>query len=221
MMTARGTGDRVQKSMALRTRPTGIPAAVSRRGGGKMPSEAPHRPSSAGIRLLHKRSWLQTESLPNKGLCGSESACTAGSQWPPMASCWRTSRRGLVWAKESTLHPSAQEIVRAAPAATTRSRRGFNQRKQKSQGQVPTPALLAWFARLIKFCATSSLRDASSGELIVRQARPCLTAVISMSRTVATCSAMARQWRFLMEFREIKKNCGAPVFNLSRRERNR
>jgi hypothetical protein len=92
-----------------------------------------------------------------------------------MASCWRTSRRGLVWAKESTLHPSAQEIVRAAPAATTRSRRGFNQRKQKSQGQVPTPALLAWFARLIKFCATSSLRDASSGELIVRQARPCLT----------------------------------------------
>jgi hypothetical protein len=35
-----------------------------------MPSEAPHRPSSAGIRLLHKRSWLQTESLPNKGLCG-------------------------------------------------------------------------------------------------------------------------------------------------------
>jgi hypothetical protein len=32
---------------------------------------------------------------------------------------------------------------------------------------------------------------------------------------------MARQWRFLMELREIKKNCGAPVFNLSRRERNR
>lgn len=31
-------------------------------------------------------------------------------------------------------------------------------------------------------------------------------------------SSDGTEWRFLMELREIKKNCGAPVFNLSRRE---
>jgi hypothetical protein len=167
------------KSMALRTRPTGIPAAVSRRGGGKMPSEAPHRPSSAGIRLLHKRSWLQTESLPNKGLCGVGKCVTVHSGIAMAAD-----GELLAHGREPRISPWAclGQGVDPAPFSTRDCAGGagsyhsltprVHQRKQKSQGQVPTPALLAWFARLIKFCATSSLRDASSGELIVRQARP-------------------------------------------------